>query len=61
MATKIRVRKIDGELNILISHNGVYPANDYAKMPTGCSTNDELLNQLEIRYNHAIEFELVEI
>jgi len=61
MATKIRIRKINGELHILTSHNGVYPAKSYAKMPTGCSTNDELLDQLDIRHNHAIDFELVEI
>jgi len=61
MATKIRVRKINGELNILTSHDGVYPAKCYAKMPTGCSTNDGLLDQLAIRYNYAIEFELIEI
>lgn len=61
MDTKIRVRKIDGELNILTSPNGVYPANSYTKVPTGCATNDELLDQLAARYNYAVEFELVEI
>lgn len=61
MDTKVRVRKIDGELNILTSSNGVYPANSYSKTPTGCSTNDELLDQLAIRHNYAMEFELVEI
>lgn len=53
MDTKIRVRNIDGELHILTSSNAI--------IPTGCSTNDELLDQLAIRCNYAIEFELVEI
>lgn len=49
MAEQIfRIRKIDGEWNILTSPDGEYPSGGYFKTPTGCRSKSELLDKLEI-------------
>jgi hypothetical protein len=44
---KVNVRKVNGELHFI--------TDGINAIPTGCRSKNELLDQLDIRYNYAIE------